>query len=195
MAVDITRTTLNEFFDYEVLKNFECLEPVVDHFIHEEAVESDKYHQTQTSLFFDNIKQKLVGYYSTSVGILKINSPFEFNKFKKLIPDAVLLSNDSVNDSSFEMPVLRLHYFGRDEEYRGEKFGKAILYNLFTNCIQAYTDHGIGLSGILLDATLAATDFYEDIGFQYVERNYTENDFSTKPRRMFIDIDTISEII
>lgn len=119
MAVDITRTTLNEFFDYEVLKNFECLEPVVDRFIHEEAVESDKYHQTQTSLFFDNIKQKLVGYYSTSVGILKINSPFEFNKFKKLIPDAVLLSNDSVNDSSFEMPVLRLHYFGRDEEYRG----------------------------------------------------------------------------
>lgn len=193
--VDIRRTTLSEFFDYEVLKKFECQEPLVDNFIRKEAVESDNYHQTQTSLFLDKVKDKLVGYYSTSVGILKINSPFEYNKFKRFIPETVISSDDSVNDSSFEMPVLRLHYFGRDIEYRDQSFGRAILYDLFTNCIEAYTDHGIGLSGILLDATINATEFYEDIGFQYVERNFNENDFSTAPRRMFIDIDTISEII
>lgn len=175
------------------IRDFDCQDEQINDFLINKALMSDKSYRTQTSLFYNKEENILIGFYSTSVGLVEIKTPKDFKDFK----DKEMISSDYVDDSSESifMPALRLNYLGRDSRYRNQGIGNSMIYNLFENFIAAYMEHGIGMSGILLDSTVCATDFYKSLGFKYLHRNYSEGDYSLKPRSMFIDFKTISESI
>lgn len=176
------------------IRDFDCQDPEINDFLHEQALEFDKAYRTQTSLFYDEGKNRLAGFYSTSVGLVEIYAPGDFAYFKSKGMIPVNFVDDSA-DHVF-MPALRLNYIGRDRRYSNLGIGSSMVYNLFENFIDAYMEHGIGMSGILLDSTVSAIDFYKDLGFKFLhDRNYSEEDLSTNPRPMFIDFKTISESI
>ncbi|MFT9269453.1 MAG: hypothetical protein ABF539_08050 [Liquorilactobacillus nagelii] len=174
------------------IRDFDCQDVQINDFLHNHAYSSDKTYRTQTSLFYDKVKNALVGFYSTSVGLVEIRTPKDFKYFK----NKGMISDDYIdgNLESIFMPALRLDYLGRDVQYRNQKIGKSMVYDLFKNFIAAYMEHGIGMSGILLDSTICAVDFYKKLGFEYLHREYSEEDLNTKPRKMFIDIKTVIDI-
>lgn len=172
---------------------FKSNDTQVDDFFNKKMLESDRNYHTKTVIYYMNSNDQkiighpeIVGFYSSVIGTLSLL------KYRdKLQSIRELDAADVENDEG--IPVVILHYFGRDYRYSGHSIGKAILVNFLIDVFNASYYSNMGISGVLLDATEDSVTFYESLLFIKLGmrpdshgRNYTV---------MFLAMDSIIDLV
>lgn len=172
---------LSSIFD---LAGFSSQVPVVDDFLLNNAKLADDELRSQTSLMVNG--SNLVGFYTSSVRTFRLEAPdFAPLKAERILTDAEL---DSMTQGDvIDLPAVDLSYFAIDWHYQRQGFGTLMMTNFLKNVAEAYIDHGIGFSGVVLFALNEAVPFYQKVGFRALHGIDYENTPDLKQYPMFMN--------
>lgn len=146
------------------IDNFKCINIEgsnhVQLFLQEHAINLMERNLVRTKLFFD-LNDNLIGYYSL------FNDTIKINKKKREQLGVYLPQNVK------EIPAIRLHYLGVDDDYRNKGYGDYLMASLITSCATVAKHSGCTL--ITLESTESVVDFYAKYDFRHV---HSEGDLS-----------------
>lgn len=158
---------MSSFILSDSVKKFDSGNKLIDDFFKNEALEFDEKNIAATTIYYDEITEDVVGFYTIAAGIVSI-------KTSKI--DLKRIEIPTTRQTMEEFPSVNLNYFAVDKEYQNQRVGTAMMYHLFLDLVKSNYDHGIGFSCIFLEALNGAYDFYEQIGFEpiypYQEKMY-----------------------
>ncbi|MEW9674901.1 GNAT family N-acetyltransferase [Lentibacillus sp. L22] len=122
-------------------------------FLQEESLELMERNVVRTRLVLDGNKN-LIGFYSLFNNVVKINKSKreELNVF---LPHEVK-----------EIPAIRLHYLGVDNNYMKQGYGSFLMSSVLYNCAKVAQMSGCSL--ITVESTKSAEGFYAKHGFMHI---------------------------
>ncbi len=164
--------------DFETLvSDFDCDNEKLNVFLREECPNYERERRLNTFLLIDKDSGKLAGFYSTSIGILTLETKD---------------SNDMPEVE--EHNYLNLAYFAVDYRYQRRGVGTSLIKEIFraTQVVAYYA----GVEMLCLESLDESVDFYKSVGLQLIgvsPEEYQENNVDTSDMRfkMFIRVDDL----
>lgn len=134
------------FEEKEKLKDFNCQTPVIDNFLHNDALKSDGLGYTSTTIIV-NSNDDIVGFFTLNMAT---------ERFK-------------VDDghSEYLTPYVNLAYLAVDYKYCERGYGKRIVKHIYQKLSSVFLI--IGFPYIYVDALAESVDFYKKVGFKMKE--------------------------
>ncbi len=141
---------LTSVVDFENLSSdFDCDNEKINRFLKNDCQAHERERSLATFLLIDKEGNRLVGFYSTSIGYLT----------------SMLKDQDNM-PSEKQRNYLNLAYFAIDREYQGRGIGSALIKEVFkATLVVAYY---VGIEMIFLESVEESVGFYEKVGFQLV---------------------------
>lgn len=141
------------------LSDFTCVDSDNDNeaqlFLQEESLALMERNLVCTRIFLNEDK-KLIGFYSLFNNIIKINKD-KREQLAIYLPHAVK-----------EIPAIRLHSIGIDNEFQGRGYGDVLMASILYNC--ALVSRISGCSLITVESTKNAKGFYKKYRFVHLRK-------------------------
>lgn len=139
---------LNSVLDFKrLVSGFDCDHDGINKFLLTMAEKLELERRLTTFLLIDNDKDKLVAFYSTTVGSL----------------DNTLKDNNEISEVETHK-FLNLAYFAVDRSYHKKGIGTSLIKELFKTA--TLVSYYVGIEMIYLESVDDAVDFYKSVGFQ-----------------------------
>lgn len=142
------------FEDKEKLKDFNCQTPVIDKFLHNDALKSDGLGYTSTTIIV-NSNDEIVGFYTLNMAT---------ETFK-------------VDDGHgvYDTPYVNLAYLAVDYKHCEKGYGRRIVKHIYRKLSSVFLI--IGFPYVYVNALTESVDFYKRVGFEMdkaTEKTYQE---------------------
>jgi ribosomal protein S18 acetylase RimI-like enzyme len=151
---------------YKGLKSFDCSNKMINDFVSKSLKKRVKKHLSQAYILLS--KDEIVGFYTL---------------------DTFSISRDIFEDRPSGMPpvipVIKLGMLGVSKKYQGVGIGKRLLRDAMLKVIQI--SNIAGCAGIYLLSEKSAIEFYKNLGFTILKKEY--------PTPMFLSIETLLKSI
>ncbi|AOF48464.1 hypothetical protein [Tetragenococcus halophilus] len=183
----------NSFVYSDKIAAFDCDNKRLNDFFHNEAATLEEYGLGNTTLFLDDNKEKIQGFYTLSLKNLDIDYLKGYQNFKSFMGSR--FGNELIqrfNTKSF--PVLEIMCFGVAKEFQRQYVGAEMLGAIYQDVLDFRFHYTLPVNSIYIDALYEATEFYKDLGFEFVALSDKENN-SLNFYPMMINLTKINDII
>lgn len=138
---------LNSILDFKrMVSGFDCDHDGINEFLLTMAEKFETERRLTTFLLIDNRENKVVAFYSTTVGSL----------------DSTAKEDDGTSVETHKF--LNLAYFAVDRSYHKKGIGTSLIKELFKTA--TLVSYYVGIEMIYLESVDDAVDFYKSVGFQ-----------------------------
>ncbi|AKP67969.1 hypothetical protein ABM34_10790 [Companilactobacillus ginsenosidimutans] len=86
--------------------------------------------------------------------------------------------------------AIKIQYFAVDLKFQNDGLGAAMMHRLLSNLLKSDLKFNIGFKLIYLEALSEATDFYQTLGFEYLNP-WEETDPTKKSSYMFLPYESL----
>lgn len=137
----------------ELALHFDSTNRGIDNFFRKECPKFESTQKLKTFVLMDPIKNQIVGFFSSTVGLLTQNVKKDDGTYK------------------VDTPYINLAYFAIDKEYQGTGIGRALMMEFFSMCmvIALYT----GVQLIYLESVDESVNFYKRLGYELLHKDAT----------------------
>src|SRR5699024_8957664 len=147
------------------LSGFDCGNIRINNYFKNQAKKNTEKHISNASVFF-NDSNDFIGFYSLSAANVEIKGVYDYKKFED-IP-----GSNSYLSSVVTYPALKIDCFAVDKNFQNQKYGMQMMFKIFVSAYLLSLTANIAITSIVLDAVDEATEFYEDLGFEYIHHDY-----------------------
>lgn len=192
--------TLSEYIDKygtQEIEDFDCCKSALNSFIKTEAIDLEREGSLITTVFCMKGQKEIIGFYAIRMGTLRVDMvvpPAELIKFHKYSQT----NSAKPADNELSFPMLEVVELAVNKEYQNQGFGTTMLGHLFEKAQKIQTEYKIGFYGIYLNALLDASEWYENLFFNFLK----ETDKDRPPVNpeedicvMYITMNNITQII
>ncbi|WP_164505122.1 GNAT family N-acetyltransferase [Companilactobacillus hulinensis] len=141
--------------DINLLNSFDCGDPRLNEFLVYEAMNLDIENCISTTLLIKN--NVIVGFFSTSSSLLLVEH------------SSCYVKPPASRETMREFSAVKIQYFAIDKKYQSLGFGRSMMSYLLHKLLELDRVFNLGCKVIYLEALTNAMDFYEIMGFEYLQ--------------------------
>lgn len=185
----LVRSDLTSLISIDEVDKFKCGISKIDKYFHENAYDNEASYFSCTSCVMDvdrKNERKVIGMYTLAPTVIEIALNEQAKKGNVKLPEQYQ------EVQGLQIPAIELKYFGIDKKEQGKKYGRKILTLIFRDLVDLRLNLNIGFAGMYVNALSGATDFYENLSFEYLTKNKSGQYLETE--KMFINFDNIIEL-
>lgn len=163
------------FDQKEKIKKFDSTVPIIDDFLHDKALESDRRGYTSTTLVI-NSKEEVMGFFT-------LNMATEYFRVED-------------GHSKYQVPYVNLAYLAVDYRHCDKGYGTRIIKHIYRQLCSVFMI--IGFPYVFVNALSDSVEFYKKVGFtmsESDEKTYQEIGARLPKYEMIIKTDDMVNLI
>lgn len=188
----IQKIAYSSIIDAPAIKKFDCGNLRLNQFFYDEAFETESSGFGNTTIFYDDENNVIIGFYTLSLRSLDVAEYSLYQRFQDVYYTNYI-SQFVARFKQEKFPTLEILRLGVNEAHQKKKYGTAMILELYKDIIDLRLKYNLPVNNIYIDALYEVTEFYEALGFEFITSTDSENQLVTYP--MMITLDKIMTIV
>ncbi|MGX7125640.1 GNAT family N-acetyltransferase [Enterococcus viikkiensis] len=171
-----------------IIRQFNCGNPRLNIFFIDEAAESERCGIGNTTFFYDDVDERVIGYFTVSFRRINIKEYSGYPSFERVF------INDFINTLKVEQfPVFEIMRFAVDVDYQNKNVGTSMMLEIYKDIMDFRLKYNLPVNNIFIESLYDATEFYVNLGFEFMKNSDNQEMLESYP--MMINLEKISSIL